>query len=57
MAKNRIRIKRRSFLLGLGALAGVGAFTISSKARQVNDKPQTTQAQITNVKKKNFSVT
>lgn len=57
MAKNRIRIKRRSFLLGLGALAGVGAFTISSRAKQVNDQPQTTQAQITNVKNKKFSVT
>jgi endo-1,4-beta-xylanase len=57
MAKNRIRIKRRSFLLGLGALAGVGAFAISSRARQVNDQPQTTQAQITNVKNKNFAVT
>lgn len=57
MAKNRIRIKRRSFLLSLGALASVGAFTLSSKARQVNNQPQTTQAQTINVKNKNFSVT
>lgn len=57
MTKNHIRIKRRSFLVGLGALAGVGACTISSKAKQVNDQTQTTQAQITNVKNQKFSVT
>lgn len=57
MAKNHIRIKRRSFLLGLGALAGVGAFTISSRARQVNDQAQTTQAQTSDIKNNSFSVT
>lgn len=57
MARNRVLIKRRSFLLSLGALTGVGAATISSRARQLNNQPQTTQAQTNNIKNKSFSVT
>jgi len=40
MNKNWILTKRRTFLLGLGALASMGAFTISGRFRHFNNQSQ-----------------
>lgn len=40
MAKNRILIRRRSFLLSLSASVGAGAFAMVSRSRQLNNQAQ-----------------
>ena len=40
MPKNRVMIGRRAFLLGLGTMAGTGAFAIAGKVRHLNNQIQ-----------------